>query len=222
MSTKSKKIQFRYKSTTCSDREIIGLESLKCNLEKEFYSNITIRNSTTCCEQNNLVIEMECNLGLLEMLFHRQQGIWGTEECASLIFKGNSKISNQLQNIRKVNKVFIEIEELSLILNDCNIIIKKIYPKSVELEFENIIRILADNYIFLSNQLAASPSEIFIPIFEEVSSINNVTNMVDENSISVDGYNSYWGLYLNMLEDPLIFDLKNKCLVSGDVRLFNR
>jgi hypothetical protein len=165
---------------------------------------------------------MVCNLGLLEMLFHLQQGIWGTEECTSTIFKGNPKISNQLQNIRDINKVFIEIEELSLILNDCTIIIKKIYPKSVELEYENIIRILADNYIFLSNQLAASPSEIFIPIFEEVSSINDVANMVGENRISADGYYSYWGLYLNILEDPVIFDLKNKCLVSGDVLLFNR
>lgn len=222
MSARSNKIQFRYKSTSCSDKEIIGLESFKSNLEKEFYSNITIRNSTICCEQNNLVIEMVCNLGLLEMLFHLQQGIWGTEECASPIFKGNPKISNQLQNIREVNKVFIDIEELSLILNDCSIVIKKIYPKSVELEFENIVRILADNYIFLSNQLTASPSEIFIPIFEEVSSTNDVTNMVGSKRISEDGYNSYWGIYLSMLTDPVIFDLKNKCLISGDVLLFNR
>lgn len=221
MSHKPKKKGPSYTSKTKSKKEILGLSSLENSLEKDFYSTVTIRNSIACCEQDNLVIEMQCNLGLIEMLYHLEQGTWGSQEFSDTVQREKSTLGDRLQHIREINQQFIDIEELSIILRDCTIVIKKIAPESVEQELETILSVLAENYVYLTKNLSNNPSEIFVPVFEEVSAENHMSNILGTKRIAENGYYSYWALYFNMDERAVIYDLKNKSIISGDLNLLN-
>jgi hypothetical protein len=221
MSHKPKKIHLTYTSKTKSKQEILGLSALKNSLEKDFYSKVTIRNSKACCEQNNLVIEMHCNIGLLEMLYHLEQGTWGSQDFLATTQREKYTLGDRLQHIREINHQFIDIEELSIILKDCNIIIKKLAPESIEQELETILGALAENYVYVTRNLSSNPTEIFIPVFEEVSSENHASNLLGPTRIAKNGYYSYWGLYFDMDEHAVIYDLKNKSIISGELNLLN-
>lgn len=221
MSRKPKKLRHTYSSKTTSKQEILGLASFKNNLEKDFYSKVTIRNSKASGEQNNLVIEMNCNVGLLEMLYHLEQGTWGSYDSSNSLENESSSLGNGLQHIREINQTFIDIEELSIILKDCTIIVKKIAPESIEQELHTILIALAENYVYITKELSTNPSEIFIPVFEEISSENHLSNILEPTKIAQNGYYSYWGLYFNMDERAVIYDLKNKSIISGDLNLLN-
>jgi hypothetical protein len=221
MSHKPKKKGPSYTSKTKSKKEILGLSSLENSLEKDFYSTVTIRNSIACCEQDNLVIEMQCNLGLIEMLYHLEQGTWGSQEFSDTVQREKSTLGDRLQHIREINQQFIDIEELSIILRDCTIVVKKIAPESVEQELETILSVLAENYVYLTKNLSNNPSEIFVPVFEEVSAENHMSNILGTKRIAENGYYSYWALYFNMDERAVIYDLKNKSIISGDLNLLN-
>lgn len=221
MSQKPKKKGPSYTSKTKSKKEILGLASLQNSLEKDFYSNVTIRNSIACCEQNNLVIEMQCNLGLIEMLYHLEQGTWGSQDFSDTVQRETSTLGDGLQHIREINQQFIDIEELTITLRDCTITIKKIAPESVEQELETILSVLAENYVYLTRNLSSNPSEIFVPVFEEISSENHLTSSLGETRIARNDYYSYWALYFNMDERAEIYDVKNKSIISGDLNLLN-
>jgi hypothetical protein len=115
MSHRSNKVKAQFTSRNKGNRDVIGLESLKNSLEKDYFSNVTIRNSKVCCEQNNLVIELSCPLDLHEVLYHIQQGTWGTNE-PMLVNKGLTVLSQHMQSIREINNAFIDVEELSFLL----------------------------------------------------------------------------------------------------------
>lgn len=221
MSRKPKKKRLTYTSKTKSKQEILGLSTLENSLEKDFYSNVTIRNSKACCEQNSLVIEMQCNLGLIEMLYHLERGTWGSQYFSDAGQREKYSLGDRLQHIREINQQFIDIEELSIILKDCTIIIKKIAPESIEQELETILGVLAENYVYLTRNLSSNPAEIFIPVFEEASSENYVSNLLGPKRIVENGYYSYWGLYFDLDERAVIYDLKNKSIISGDLNLLN-
>ncbi|NNJ89028.1 MAG: hypothetical protein HKP53_06475, partial [Eudoraea sp.] len=194
MSQRSKKVDAQFTSGNKECRDIIGLESLKNSLEKDYFSHVSIRNSTVCCEQNNLVIEMKCELGLHEVLYHIQQGTWGTNQ-PILVNKGITVLSRHMQSIREVNCAFIDVEEISFLLKDCNIVIKKLGPESVEYELDTILSTLAENYVYLTRHLSETPSEIFIPVYEEVSYADHVSSLAGPLRLEEKGYYSYWGLY---------------------------
>jgi len=164
---------------------------------------------------------MDCNLGLLEMLYHLEQGTWGLHEFSDTLENEKVSLAVRLQHIREINQTFIDIEELSIILKDCNIIIKKIAPESVEQELETILSVLAENYVYITKNLSSNPSEIFVPVFEEVSSENHLSNLQEPNKIAKNGYYSYWGLYFDLDERAVIYDLKNKSIIAGDLNLLN-
>jgi hypothetical protein len=212
------KAQFTTRNNT--SREILGLESLKNSLEKDYFSHVTIRNSSVCCEQNNLVIELNCELGLHEVLFHIQQGTWGTDQ-PMIVNKGLTVLSKHMQSIRELNNTFIDVEELSFLLKDCNIIIKKLRPESVEHELDTILSTLAENYVYITRHLSETPSEIFIPVYEEVSSGDHITRLAGPLMIDQKGYYSYWGLYFDSSIEAVIYDLSRKDIISGDLSLLN-
>jgi len=221
MSRKPKKNRLTYTSKTTSKQEILGLLSFKNSLEKDFYSTVTIRNSKVCCETNNLVIEINCSLGLLEMLYHLEQGTWGLQVFSDSVENKKTSLGERLQHIREINQTFIDIEELSIILKDCNIIIKKIAPESVEQELETILSVLAENYVYITKNLSSNPSEIFVPVYEEVSSKNHLSNLMGPTRLAENGYYSYWGLYFDLDDRAVIYDLKKKSIISGDLNLLN-
>ncbi len=215
-----KKVDAQFTSRERGSRDILGLESLKNSLEKDYFSHVTIRNSAVCCEQNNLVIELNCALSLHEVLFHIQQGTWGTDHLV-LVNKGLTVLSKHMQSIRELNNAFIDVEELSFFLKDCSIIIKKLGPESVEHELDTILSTLAENYVYITRNLSETPSEIFIPVYEEVSSGDHITRLAGPLRIDQKGYYSYWGLYFERDIEAVIYDLEGKNIISGDLNLLN-
>ncbi len=220
MPHRSNKDKAQFTTRNNASRDILGLESLKNSLEKDYFSHVTIRNSSVCCEQNNLVIELNCELGLHEVLFHIQQGTWGTDQ-PMLVNKGLTVLSKHMQSIRELNNTFIDLEELSFLLKDCSIIIKKLRPESVEHELDTILSTLAENYVYLTRNLSETPSEIFIPVYEEVSSKDQITRLAGPLMLDQKGYYSYWGLYFDSDIEAVIYDLKSKDIISGDLSLLN-
>lgn len=164
---------------------------------------------------------MVCNLGLLEMLYHLEHGTWGSPELSEPLENDKTTIIAGLQHIREINQTFIDIEEFSILLKDCNIVIKKIAPESIEQELEVILTALAENYVHITRSLSGNPSEIFVPVFEEVSVNNQITNGLGPTRLAKNGYYAYWGLYFNLDERAVIYDVKNKSLISGDLNLLN-
>ncbi len=220
MSHRFKKVKVQFTSQDKGSRDILGLESLQNSLEKDFFSHVNIRNSSVCCEQNNLVIELNCALGLHEVLFHIQQGTWGTNQ-PIMVNKGLTVLSQHMQSIREINQTFIDVEELSFILKDCHIIIKKQGPESIEHELDAILSTLAENYVYLTRHLTETPNEIFIPVYEEVSAGNHLSRLANPTRIVDKGYYSYWGLYFEKHTQAVIYDLKRKNIISGDLNLLN-
>ncbi|MGB5647546.1 MAG: hypothetical protein WBM55_10520 [Muriicola sp.] len=220
MPNRPKKVKFHSKSPYTGKKEIPGLQSLRNNLEKDYFSDVSIRNSAVCCEQNNLVIEFNCALGLHEVLYHIQQGTWGTNQ-PMVVNKGNTVLSQHMQSIRALNHSFIDVEELSFILKDCTIIIKKLGPESVEQELDAILSSLAENYVYLTRHLSETPTEVFIPVYEEVSSGDHFTRLAGPTRIEEKGYYSFWGLYFESDTEAVIYDLKSKNIISGDLNLLN-
>jgi len=220
MSQRSKKVDAQITSRNKRNTDILGLESLKNSLEKDYFSDVSIRNSTVCCEQNNLVIELNCALGLHEVLYHIQQGTWGTGQ-PMIVNKGLTVLSQHLQSIREINNTFIDVEEVSFLLKDCSIIIKKLGPESVEHELDAILSALAENYVYLTRHLSETPTEIFIPVYEEVCSEEHITRLAGPLRIDEKCYYSYWGLYFERDTEAVIYDLKDKSIISGDLNLLN-
>ncbi len=220
MAHRSKKTKLFISSCREGKKEILGVHSLTRQLEKEYFSTITIRNSTVCCEENNLVLEMKCPLSLHEVLFHMQQGTWGS--CGlNLVSTGLPLLSKYMQEIRELNGAFIDVEELSLQLKDCAITIKKIAPESVEIQLDTILTVLAENYMHITRNLSATPMEIFVPVYEEVEMEDTILRLVGPQTLNDQGYYFYWGLYFEEEDEALIYDLKNKVIIPGDLDLFN-
>lgn len=202
-------------------KEALGLTSLKNRLEKDYFSHIEISNSTVCCEENNLVIELYCPLSLHEVLYHIQQGTWGSNG-PHWVNNGLTLLNLHMQEIRALNGTFIDVEELSFQLKDCTIVIKKIAAESVENQLDTILSVLAENYVYLTRHMSMTPMEIFIPVYEEVESDNAMLRFVGPNQIDEKGYYNYWGLYFESDEEALIYDLKSKNIIRGDLNLLNQ
>jgi len=216
-----KENQHHTPSKSTLKKPLIGLETLKNCLEKDYFAKVSIVHSTARFEEENLAIEMNCNISLLEMLFHIQQGNWGSTPSLNMVNKGTSLMGEHLQYIRDENQTTTDIEELSIILKDCTIVIKKIAPESIEQEIDVLLNVLAENYVYITKHLTITPMELFIPVYEEVSTANYPGNPLGAKKIIEKGYYSYWGVYYNDEEEAMIYDLYSKCIITGDLDLLN-
>ncbi|NER11093.1 hypothetical protein SAMN06265375_10478 [Muriicola jejuensis] len=221
MAHSSRKTKVFISSCREGKKEILGVDQLIKKLEREYFSRILIRNSTACCEENNLVIEMECPLGLHEMLFHMQQGAWGSYN-PSLVCTGLPLLNIHMQEIRELNGTFIDVEELSIQLKDCTIVIKKIAPESVENQLDAILMVLAEHYVHITREMTMTPMEIFVPVYEEVKTEDSLIRLVGPKKVDDKGYYFYWGLYFEEEEEAMIYDLKNKVIIPGDLDLLDQ
>ncbi len=196
--------------------QIEGLNAFAKNLEKHFFSKVIIRNLSVVPEQIKLVIELTCNLEFIEVLDHLKKEMWGS-------FSSEKKsFASQMQQLRELNNIEIEIEELSIFLNDTSIIINKIYSQSIPEQLENILNeIVKSGHPFTQDQNEI-PYEIYVPVYEE-SDLKEKTEINVESKLPCKkDYFSFWGLYFNSNEDPMVYDLKNQILVDGSMQMLNR
>ena len=202
--------------------QMIGLDAFKRSLEKEHFAEVVICNCSPDEQFAKLVIEMNCQIDLVEVLFHSQKGTWGNISRQHLATSSNSAFNKALSELQRLNTLTIEVEELSIILNDSLIIIKKIYHHSVQEQLGNIINTIAENYVYITKGLTEAPYEIYIPVFEEDIPDNDdrLSNINSGNSSKKD-YFAFWGLYFDSEEDAVIYDISNKSIISGDLYMLN-
>ncbi len=150
------------------------------------------------------------------MLQHFKLGTWGGFDTS------DSGLVKSLKQLRTINNRIIDIEELSFYLNDTSVIVNKIYEDSILEQLERILKKLASHQFHLTKGMTEVPYEIFVPVFEEI--------FLDEEAILQErkaGYNSkldyfkFWGLYFYSEEDAVIYDVKKKAIISGNLQTFN-
>lgn len=196
--------------------KIEGLDSFKNNLEKHFFSQVSIRDYTNESATTRLVLELNCNFGLTEMLHHLNSGTWGNFDSKSLSF------THMLEMLRESNDSSIEIEELSIFLKDTSIVINEIYNESIPEQLEAILSSVSENFGHFTKGLKEIPYEIYVPVFEENLLENDSTTMnIKSGNNKIKDYFKYWGLYFYSEDDALIYDLKNNTIISGDLHMLN-
>lgn len=208
------------------DGDIAGLSIFKKSLEKLFFSQVVIRNSASDGQNVKLVIEISCNFNLWEGISNLNEGIWAQYRTKhNKGFEGSHfyQIVTQLQS---KNKFAIDVEEFSIIFNNSNIVINKIYERSISEQLDAILTRLSHHYVRLTKESIETPFEIFIPVFEENQKGNTdgesslLVNIRTDNNKKQD-YFKYWGLYFNSEEDALIYDLEKSAIVSGELYMLN-
>ncbi len=199
-----------------SDLKIEGLEAFAKSLERHFFSEVTVRNCASLKTSVQLAIELDCNLSLVEMLFHFNKGTWGN-------FRQNkSSFSELFRQLEKKNGLHVDTEELTLVFKDTTIVIHKIYKNSIEEQLENIFRQIGKHYVHFSKGLTETPYEIYIPVFEECTHANDtLIRNIEAGNHSKKNYFKYWGLYCESEEDAIIYDLKKMKIEQGDLIMLN-
>ena len=193
-----------------------GLDDFMKALERDFFSKVTVRKCTSEDSEVNLVVDLVCDLSLIELLYHFNKNIWGGFE------HGKSSLTSALYALRGENENHIEIEEFSIFLKDTLIITNCIYKDSIPEQLKNILIELGNHYVHFSKGLNEIPYEIYIPVFEEGISENDTTIIdIEVRNKEPKDYYNFWGLYYNSEDDAVIYDLENFCTVRGDLYMLN-
>ncbi|NAS13413.1 hypothetical protein [Poritiphilus flavus] len=203
--------------------QLHGFQTFKKTLERDYFSEVSIRICfKEAAKTENLVIEMDCNLDLLEMLYHLQKGTWGGNLSEEEDLPPNSSFARALDQLQELNEISIDVEEFSLFLNDCSIIVKKIYSNSIKDQLGSILSTIAEHYVYFTKGLSETPFEIYVPVFEDTIPENDYTlSKIREADNQTKDYFGFWGLYFDSEDDAVIYDLSNKSIVSGDLYLLN-
>ena len=199
--------------------QIEGLNSFAKNLEKHFFSKVIVRNISTLPTEINLVIELTCNLELNEVLSHFKKEIWGNFASKKHSF------SSELKQLKDINDISIEVEELSVFLQDTSIVITSIYSQSIPEHLESIFSNLENSSIHFLKRQTEVPFEIYLPVYEDKDITYENESVIEvgtSNAASAKDYFSYWGMYFHSEEDALVYDLKNQILIDGTVQMLNR
>lgn len=200
-----------------SDLGLKGLDFFRKILEKNFFSEVNITNCSFSKTSAQLALELNCNLSLIEMLFHFNKGNWGSFK------QGKSSFGKVLGQLQHENETQLDVEEFTLFLKDTTIVINKIYNESIPCQLQNIFSKLGEHYVFLTKGLTETPYEIYIPVFEECAHANDILlRNIEAGNQTKQDYYKYWGLYCDSEEDAVIYDLKNSRIEQGDLFMLNQ
>ncbi|HET8735588.1 MAG TPA: hypothetical protein VFM69_03215 [Pricia sp.] len=200
-----------------SDLNIEGLDVFQKSLEKYFFSQVIVRNCSSQKSSVQLAIELDCNLSLVEILFHFNKGTWGNFQ------EGKSSFEHLIQNLIQENGLAVDVDEFTLFLKDTTLVINKIYDKSIPGQLHQIFTEIGKHYVHFSKGLTETPYEIYIPVFEEERGTGNDTLLrnIEAGNHTEKDYYKYWGLYCDSEEDAVIYDLKNAKIEDGDLFMLN-
>jgi len=195
-----------------------GLSRFTKNLEKHFFSHVTIRNCSPTTDIIKLVIELDCNFGLYEALHHFEKNTWGNFESSENSFSG------ALSKLKENSNLQIEVEEFSLFLQDTSIIINRIYDLSISQQLKNIFSKLSEHTVHFTKGLTDIPYEIYVPVFEDnvIENENTLLTNIRSSNNNEQDYFSFWGLYYYSEDDAVVYDLKNQTIIRGKLQMLNR
>ncbi|MGB3150323.1 MAG: hypothetical protein WBB27_06630 [Maribacter sp.] len=208
-----------FKHTTLTNLDstsgIQGLENYLKSLEHHYFSDITVRKFRSVENTVDMALDIVCPIDLLEVLGHFNKGRWGYD------YNGKPSLEHSFKALVNENKTYLDIEELTLFLNDASIVIKKIYNHSIPEQLNTILTEIANHYIFFTKGLTAKPYEIFVPVFED--NIQDVSKNLSEKKPSYKTpktYFEFWGIYLDSEEDALIYDLGKNSYIPADLDFY--
>ena len=194
-------------------KEIIGIDDFLKSLDFHYFSDVKLNNKHITFNSISLVLEISCNLDLLELLAHFNTDRWGYNG------KEKSPLEQALEKLDLQNKYHIDIEELTFFLNDTSVVIKRIYDRSIATQLNDILKQIAFNYVFLTRGLTQKPYEIFVPIFEDT--IQHMDGNEEELNIAPKSYSEFWGIYLDKDDEASIYDVNKNTYVSGDLEFLS-
>ena len=194
-------------------KEIIGIDDFLKSLDFHYFSDVKLNNKHITLNSISLVLEISCNLDLLELLAHFNTDRWGYNG------KEKSPLEQALEILDLQNKYHIDIEELTFFLNDTSVVIKRIYDRSIATQLNDILKQIAFNYVFLTRGLTQKPYEIFVPIFEDT--IQHMDDNEEELNIAPKSYSEFWGIYLDKDDEASIYDVNKNTYVSGDLEFLS-
>ncbi len=189
---------------------INGLDNYLDFLEFHYFSKISLRNYSINDQGIDMALDMTCSIDLLEMLAHFNKNRWG--KSTNII---DSPLLTGFNHLAAQNSIYLDIEELTLFLNDTSIIIKRISDRSILQQFNDILTELANHYIYFTQGLTQQPYEIFVPVFED--DIDNPP--LNTQNKKPQSYFDFWGIYLDNQEDALIYDLNRNTFIPADLDL---
>ncbi len=201
---------------------INGLDTFEKSLAKYFYADVAVTIYSSNYVEACLNLEFQNNLTLSEVLYFLNTHRWEQEEDNCVLTNVNPFLK-ALQALQDLNSSTIDIEEISILLKDTSIVIKKIYSQSIPTQLENILKEITDHYFMLTKNAKEVPFEMFIPVFEEgpLKGDGNLENIRSGNNSSINDYFGYWGLYYDSETDAVIYDLDSKSMVYGDLFMLN-
>jgi hypothetical protein len=200
--------------------KIIGLNTLKRTLERDFFANASI--DIHCSEgfRADLVIHLDCNFGLTESLFHLNNGNWGNFQNCIAGDVRTSPFHTTLLELENDNDILIDIKELSIHLKDTSIIITRLPNCLIQDNLEEILTSVSGNFVHFTKGLTKMPYEIFVPIYEETE--NSFSHSEKKHHKKPD-YLKFWGLYFEGEDEALVYDVKNKAIIEqSDFFLLNQ
>ncbi|MEB8329323.1 hypothetical protein OO009_08135 [Flavobacteriaceae bacterium KMM 6897] len=202
--------------------QIVGLDTFEYSLAKYFFSDVVVNISSTNDDEVCLNIEFQNNLTLSEVICFLNTHTWMYEEDMSVLTNMNPFL-RALQALKNQNSTTIDIEEISILLKDTTIVIKKIYFQSIPTQLDNILKKITDHHFMLTKNSKEVPFEMFIPVFEEnpLEENGSLENIRMGNNSSINDYFGYWGLYYDSEDDAIIYDLENKSMIYGDLLMLN-
>ena len=203
-----------------SNYGINGMDIFEKSLAKYFYSDVAVTIYSSNYEEACLNIEFQNNLTLSEVLYFLNTHKWEKDNC---VLTNVNPFLKALQALQDLNTSSIDIEEISILLKDTSIIIKKIYSQSITSQLENILKEITDHHFILTKNSKEVPFEMFIPVFEEgpLEGNGNLENIRSGHTRSITAYFGYWGLYYDSETDAVIYDLESKSMVYGDLFMLN-
>ncbi len=196
--------------------QINGLEQFKRQLEKAYFSEVQVRD---CCSDStscSLIIELGCSLHLHEAVQMLDQKDWG------MYRHGKTALQDAVAILQLQNELDINIEEVSIFLKDTSIIIKRIYPKSVEEQLCTLLGKIADHYHDITKASLETPYEIYIPVFEEDIMENDIQlEAIETANNQLTDYFSYWALYFESDEEAVIYELSKRQMIGGELHMLD-
>jgi len=200
-----------------------GISTFQRSLEKDFFAEVRIANSPNNASKINLVVEVIGNYKLNEVISVLNLTEDHEGKAVPRALHTPTCFTKAFLYLLEDNDGLVDVEEFTILLNDVTIVISKIFPQSIPDQLEVILDQIADHYINYTKGLTEMPYEIYVPVFEEgpfTRAPFPATRTIPLNSHN--NYFEYWGIYYDSKEDAVIYDLKSKSMVSGELFMLNQ
>ncbi len=212
---------FKHNIPHRSDRDytIVGLERFQNQLERNFFSKVTIKSNGKPDTQESLILDINSNFSFEEAIYNiRNFSDVFTDPSNQITFSFHDAFKELLAE----NELAMDIEELYITFSDTSIIVQRIYEHSIPEQIENIFKAVIQHSAFLTKGMTEVPFEIYVPIFEQVNLAGDEELIESTSDLMIykntkNDYFGFWGLYFDSEENAVIYDLKNKSFIKADL-----